>query len=244
MTAADRLRQTTAGTAALGMFLLASCGSSTTHEETTAPAQRHMLEKQSASASSPTARDWTGDRWWWGIDLDHVPLDRVISSLDADTSHIDQDGVHAGRMPAPVTDRTNVRLAPAGGCSPLFYVRYAGASRTLLCNRDRRTAGEAEKELLRITHALVRRFHLDPEAKPIDTADGGRLFAIKFVPQPATGRAYSPVLDQIHASRRGNRILVAIAARPNNEIPHDDQAGGPLRLESRRHAITSHPAKE
>lgn len=224
MTAANRRRQATAGTAALGMFLLASCGPSTTYHESTDPASRHMLERQSASASSPTVRDWTSDRWWWGIDLEHIPLDRVISSLDADTSHIDQAGVHAGRLPAPVTERTNVRLAPAGGCSPLFYVRYAGASRTLLCNRDQRTAGEAENELLRIAHALAQRFHLDPDAKPIDTANGDRLFAIKFTPQPVSGHAYSPVLDQILASRRGNRVLLVVEARPDGEIPHDAQA--------------------
>jgi len=219
MTAADRRRQATAGTAALGMLLLASCGPSNTRDEATNPASRHMLERQSASASSPTARDRTGDRWWWGIDLEHVPLDRVIGSLDADTSHIDQTGVHAGRMPMPVTDRTNVRLAPAGGCSPLFYVRYAGASRTLLCNRDQRTEREAENELLRVANALTRRFHLDPDAKPIDTANGGRLFAIKFTPQPTSEHAYSSVLDQVLVSRSGNRVLLVVSARPDGEIP-------------------------
>jgi len=228
MTAADRQRRATVGTAALGMLLMASCGSSNTKDEATDPASRRMLERQSASASSPTARDWTSDRWWWGIDLEHVPLDRVIRTLDADTSHIDQAGVHAGRMPTPVTDRTNVRLSPVGGCSSLFYVRYVGVARTLLCNRDQRTSGDAENELMRVTHALARRFNLDQDAKPIGRAHGGRLFAIKFTPKPASGHAYSPVLDQILASRSGNRVLLVVVARPDGEILHDAEAGHPL----------------
>ena len=228
MTAADRRRRATTGMAALGMLIMASCGSSNTNDEATDPASRRMLERQSASASSPTARDLANDRWWWGIDLKHVPLDRVIGSLDADTSNIDQVGVHAGRMPTPVTDRTNVRLAPTGGCSPLFYLRYAGASRTLLCNRDQRTYVNAENELMRVAHALARRFHLDPDAKPIDTTSGDRLFAIKFTPKPAPGRAYSPVLDQILVSRRGNRVLLVVVARPDGEIPRDAEARRPL----------------
>jgi hypothetical protein len=223
---ADRMgrRAKSAWTLAIPSLLAASCAPSADDAAPTTLPWRRALDAQSAAVSPARPRDWTRDRWWWGVDLERVPLDRVIARIDADTSHVDESSAGPGNLPSPIAEGADVQLAPFGGCSPVYYVRYGGG-RALLCDRDRRSDQEAEAELLRTTRALARRFGLDPSARPLDTLDGARLFAIRFADRPGTRRAWSPLVDRVLASRRGSRVLLAVVTR-QDRAPRRPATGG------------------
>lgn len=197
---------------------LTACGDGGTTRGANSPSfpatrnYRKVVLEQSAAANPALRRAGEQDAFWWGLDLRRTPIERTTRLIDADGSHIDQAGVGIGRLPAPPGDATNIEVRAFGGCSPAFYVHY-DARRTLLCNRDQRTAALAEAEFSRLAARIVRRFDLRPGTAPATASNGTRVLAVRFAKRLGTKRAWSPYLDQVVLARTDNRVLLAVSLK-------------------------------